>query len=173
MSIASEIKEWAAKYTLSVDHEALDDLYSGSRFEIDSQLFNVLQPAAKYVEFLEVGAPSSEYLAPTINEILAGQGWVVESVSSSDDWQTARVTLSDEKGNQQELYLDDIEDSDWIPPSLFEKLEQFSKTYCGCVVKVFASDDPYLVIDLSFEANNELEEILARYCTNEAGLDWE
>ncbi len=94
-------------------------------------------------------------------EQIAEHEFELESVDSYDDWETARVVIS---GGEQNIkfQLNDVNDSDWVPPSLSDKMYEFSKKYCDKILHTLHGEDPFIVLYLTEESISDLDTIRSR-----------
>ena len=91
--------------------------------------------------------------------------WKVIDVMSEDDWSTSDVDLESSSGATYSFKIKDVNDEDWVPVDIFDKVNAFAKQHGNCSVSVFFSDDPYRVIALDHEAVEILDAIVEKHTT--------
>ncbi len=165
-NIVRDIRNWVNKHNMQIDSSYLDDLRPAQEYEIYEQLFAVLLPSAKQEGCCETGTYPSEYLSPVVESFLDAldqNDWRVNQITTSDDWDSATVELVNTSGTSHCIFLEDVDDSDWVPPSLFYKIEEFSIIHCKQTLKTFICDDPYIIVPMTPSVAKELETIISIY----------
>lgn len=157
-----EIVLFAKKSSLALDASVLVE---GSRSEIEEGLSIALQKNG-IVLYSETGASPSEYLPCVIEDylnLLGDKLWSIESVTSSDSWETADITIKTHDNDSYAFSVKNVNNCDWVPHDLSVKLYEFSKKKSNRILLTLFGDDPYLVLALEHESAKELESIIERY----------
>jgi hypothetical protein len=168
VNFKSEIKVFSKNQSLIVNEDALIE-GEYTRYELEDSLFLALNENG-LVQYCETGTSPAEYLPSVIEDcvaLLAEEPWSITSLTTADNWQTAKVVLSCNDDNYS-FTINHINNCDWLPADLSEKLYEFSKVKANQRLMTFFSDDPYLVLALSHEASKELESIIDRYTVHDA-----
>jgi hypothetical protein len=159
-TIFNDIAGWAKKHGLKIDIEQIQDSNICDRYELDSALVFALSPSG-FVSFLEQGFTPEGYLPDLIKSYLAlitEAGVELESLTTDDDWMNATAVLL-KNGIKTEIFIEEVNQGDWVPTCLPDQLEQYSKNNCQKVLYTIVGEDPFVVLYLSTEAIEELEKI--------------
>ena len=159
------IRSFCSEYNLSVDGECLNNAEVTYRYEMEELLFSAFQEVGS-VSYAETGTSPAEYLPDVVGmylSLLDQPQWDIESLTSEDGWDTASVILKNNEGSTNQFTINGIENSDWVPGDLSNKMRLFSKKYADKTLITFFSDDPYLVLALPHVVAEELELIIDEF----------
>lgn len=159
------LQKWTDAYLEEGVKPKWQYLQEGQRHEIEEGLYSVFEDVG--VEgFMETGTAPDEYLPAIIStalQLLQVNDWSLGSVSSSDDWITADVSLEHMSDQVYEFTIHDNDDSDWLSFDVFTQLNQFARTHADLSLLTICSDDPYRVLTVPHQGLEEFEKIMQAY----------
>jgi hypothetical protein len=165
-SFKGEIMFFCKLHSINVTEEYVQYLHPAQAHQISECLYSLFDGLG-FEDTLETGMPPSDFLPSLIEHLLAliepENAWRVENVSSVDNWDSADIELKSSTGETYRFRVKGVDDSDWVPVDLFDKINGFAKKYAKYSLAVFFSDDPYRVIPFTHDAFNELESIIERH----------
>ena len=159
-SVAERIIEWSKSNDISLDEEEIMGARMEDQMAFDNALVNAFSETA-FFAFSEQGCPPGEFLPGVLSgylEQITEREFDLNSVVSEDDWKTARAIISCD-GEDIELKIDYVNDSDWVPPELAGQMKNFSKKYCEKLLYTLYGEDPFVVLYLSENAISALDSI--------------
>ena len=160
--LQAAFEAFARKYQLKLTDDWF--LTPGYYFEMDGQLVSILSENGT-VQDSETGLAPCHHIPETIAEYLSDTAWRIDSVSSSDNWEMARVVLKKDDGTLYEFDIDDVENSDRVPINLFTKMRQFTQDHCAqTVISLSDEDGMFLLLPLPHEAAKELNQLIEAHC---------
>jgi serine/threonine protein phosphatase PrpC len=161
-----KLKALCSKYDIVVVPDNWQYAYAGQQHEISDSLYSVFDGHG-YEECLETGMPPSDFLPSLVSELIelvVGSQWKVDDVDSDDDWDTAIVKLLNTQSNESvQFTIDDVDDQDWVPVDVFDKLNQFARKHGDTSIAVFISDGPFRAVPMTHDAYDELLEIIQEF----------
>lgn len=160
--LKNRLSNFVAKYNFQISDECWSLIQEGQRHEIEDGLFSVFNTYGT-VGYSETGTSPSEYLPSIINEILQlleVKDWELLELDSCDEWMTAQVELIHSSDQRYQFTIQEVDDSDWVPSDIFNKMQIFSRAKCNKSFVTFFSDDPYRMLTLPHEAALEIESII-------------
>jgi hypothetical protein len=160
-----ELQHFCEKYSIKILEENWQYVDEGQAHELSDSMYSLFE-GTSFEDVLETGMPPSDFL-PELVEGLVGmvqaEDWKVRCVESDDEWSTANVKIESSAGEVYSFRIEDVDNQDWVPVDVFDKVNTFAKKNANYSLSVFYSDDPYRVLPLPHDAFNELEAIIERY----------
>ena len=154
LSFKQELMSFCEQYSINVSKDNWEYVHSGQAHVISESLFNLFEGVG-VDDVSETGCPPSDFLPSMVAELIEmvdAPEWKVIDVRSEDDWTTSDVDLESSSGATYSFKIKDVNDEDWVPVDIFNKVNTFAKKHAKYSVSVFFSDDPYRVIALDHDA---------------------
>jgi hypothetical protein len=157
------LREFCAKHSFKVNDDLILSVQPGAPWEIEEGLYSMFkdfgalastESGFEPVEFL----PS--YVLAGLRQIDCGN-WKVLTCISEDGWMNATVILETEDGSlTYEMYVERVNNSDWVPEGLENALQLFAKDYSPKTLKFLYSDAEFLMLPLTESQMVELNDIV-------------
>ena len=167
MSFKQELMNFCERYSINVSNDNWEYVHPGQAHEISESLFSLFEGVG-VDDVSETGCPPSDFLPSMVDELIEmveAPEWKVIDVRSEDNWNTSDVDLESSSGATYSFKIKDVNDEDWVPVDIFDKVNAFAKQHGKYSVSVFFSDDPYRVIALDHEAAEILDAIVEKHTT--------